>query len=389
MEREGNRRQNILAVLTLSVLTIMSGCGARHDLDANAIVSDPKIVLRSVGAGDVNVDVSVDPRVELISIIFRLAGNEEYSDCRIPGYDKDIKKYFKPYKNHSAVKYAAWLRRARGMGFNAPMALAVHVGDLPNLEQLVPLEPLPAELDSRWRPAEARKFLERARLFAKESNFGKFYNDHRPMYEKAISDLTQLIENQAHFEWFEQFFGKGTKPHMSVPLGFTNGPSSYGASVVIDDQKHIYSVLGVWQCDMLGNPKFHKGLVGTIHHELCHSYSNPIVFKYSDELRQAGQRIFPKLKDKMRSQAYAEWQTMMCEYVVRVCTIQYYKQYETADTVERAIKYNIKRGFVGMRELNEVVSKYEDERDKYPTFESFFPRVVEFFNQYCKNLDTS
>jgi len=387
MKRKGNYRENVFAILTLTVLTTMLGCSASYV--GNDIATVPETVIRSVQAGDVDIDVSVDPRAELMSIIFRLAGNKEYNACRIRKYDKDIKKYFKPYKGHSAIKFAATLRNKRGMGYNAPMSLAVHVGEVPNLQELVPLDPHPAELDIRWQPEEAREFLEEARLFAKDSNFGRFYNYHKPMYDKAVSDLTQLLENQAHFEWFEDFFGQKAKPHLNVVLGMANGSNSYAASVVIKGKKHIYSVLGVWRCDLFGfgNPKFHRGSVGTIHHELCHSYSNPIVFKYSDELRAAGQRMYPQLANKMRSRAYGNWQNMMCEYVVRVCTIQYYKRYETTNTVERDIKDNINsRGFIGMRELNEAVSKYEDEREKYPTFESFFPRVIEFFDEYSKKF---
>jgi len=384
MQRQENCQENVFAVLVFSALAIMLGC--RAHCEQHPVVSDTEIVLRSVQAGGIGINVSVDPRVELVSIIFRLAGNKEYDACKIPKYDKDIEVYFEPYKEHPAVKFAAELRKKRGMGYNAPMALAVHVSGVPNLEELVPLNPHPAELDSRWRPAEARKFLEKARLFAKESHFGQFYSDHQPLYNTSVSDLTQLMENQAHFEWFEDFFGQGTDPCLSVVLGMTNGSSSYGASVVIEGRKHIYSMLGVWQCDPFGNPKFSSGLVGTVHHELCHSYSNPIVYKYADKLQAAGQRMFTRLADKMRSQAYAEWQTMLCEYVVRACTIQYYKRYERPDTVERVIRYEINRGFIGMRELNEVVSKYEDEREKYPTFESFFPRVIEFFNEYSKKF---
>jgi hypothetical protein len=386
MKRKAHRSENILYVLPLSILAIISGCSPRRDLNGNAIVSSPNIVLRSVQAGNVNMDVGVDPRVELMSIIFHLAGNREYNECRVQKYNEDINKYFKPYENLSAIKYAAKLRGTRGMGYNAPMGLAVYVGHLPDLEELVPLDPRPVELDSRWQPAQAGKFLKEARLFAKESNFSKFYNDHKPMYEKAVSDLAQLIETQAHFEWFESFFGQEVKPHSCVILGLTNGSNSYGASVVIEGQKYIYSVPGVWQCGLLGNPEFYKGHIGAIHHELCHSYSNPIVYKYSDELRDAGQRMFSKLKDKMQSQAYADWQTMMCEYVVRVCTIQYYRKYESAGTADRIINYQIKSGFVGMRELDEVVSKYEHEREKYPTFESFFSRVIDFFNEYSRKL---
>lgn len=383
MKKRGNFQEIIFAVVTLSGLTTMFGCSTSYV--GKDVPTVPEILIRSVQAGDVNIDVSVDPRTELMSIIFRLAGNKEYNACRIPKYDRAIQKYFKPYKSHSAVKFAAELRKKRGMGYNAPMSLAVHVDKVPDLNELVSLDPSPTELDSRWQAEEAREFLEKARLFAQESNFGKFYNYNKPMYDKAVSDLTLLLENQAHFEWFGDFFRQENKPHLSVVLGLANGSNSYAASVVIKGKKCFYSVMGVWRRDLFGNPEFHRGHVGTIHHELCHSYSNPIVFKYRDELRAAGQRMFPKLQGKMRRQAYAEWQTMMCEYVVRVCTIRYYKKYETS-RVKRIIKYDINRGFVGMRELNEVVSKYEDEREKYPTFESFFPRVVEFFNEYSKEF---
>ncbi len=39
----------------------------------------------------------------LMSIIFRLAGNAEYNQGRIPAYIKDIDEYFGKYKNHPAV----------------------------------------------------------------------------------------------------------------------------------------------------------------------------------------------------------------------------------------------------------------------------------------------
>ena len=38
--------------------------------------------------------VAVDPRVELVSIIFRLAGHPEYSRCRVPPYAKDLDAQF-------------------------------------------------------------------------------------------------------------------------------------------------------------------------------------------------------------------------------------------------------------------------------------------------------
>src|ERR1035441_7533062 len=64
----------------------------------------------------------IDSRVELISILFRLAGNQEYRQCRAAAYGHAIDNYFAPYRDHDAVQLA----RSLGVGFDAPMKLAVH-----------------------------------------------------------------------------------------------------------------------------------------------------------------------------------------------------------------------------------------------------------------------
>ena len=48
----------------------------------------------------------VDERVELLSIVFHLAGNPEYNMGRLDGYTGEIDRYFGPYKQHAAVVLA-------------------------------------------------------------------------------------------------------------------------------------------------------------------------------------------------------------------------------------------------------------------------------------------
>ena len=94
------------------------------------------------------IEVRVDPRVELFSIIFRLAGNKEYSQGRVESYVKDVEKHFGPFRNHPAVGMARKLRTTRGVGYDAPMSLAVHL-DAENLETKLPLRPWPQSLHRR------------------------------------------------------------------------------------------------------------------------------------------------------------------------------------------------------------------------------------------------
>ena len=77
----------------------------------------------------------VDPRVELMSIIFRLAGNNEYTQGRIPAYNTAIDGDFAPFRNHEAVRLARRLRDNDGVSYDAVMNMAVHVKDVESLAE--------------------------------------------------------------------------------------------------------------------------------------------------------------------------------------------------------------------------------------------------------------
>ncbi len=50
--------------------------------------------------------VCVDPRVELMSLLFRLAGNNEYNQGRVAAYTADVNQQFNPFRDHAAVQLA-------------------------------------------------------------------------------------------------------------------------------------------------------------------------------------------------------------------------------------------------------------------------------------------
>ena len=81
--------------------------------------------------------VRVDPRIELTTIVFRMIGAGEYSDCLLPGYAADIDRHFAPYRDHPALKLAASLRASHGIAFDAVPFLAIALTDPPALEERV------------------------------------------------------------------------------------------------------------------------------------------------------------------------------------------------------------------------------------------------------------
>ncbi len=88
--------------LALSLTTAAVFAGAAWSRPATAPPTRQPPAASRPATQPIVVPVSLDRRVELTDIIFRLAGSREYTQCRIPAYAKDLYKHFGPFKDHPA-----------------------------------------------------------------------------------------------------------------------------------------------------------------------------------------------------------------------------------------------------------------------------------------------
>ncbi|MGD9641445.1 MAG: DUF4932 domain-containing protein [Elusimicrobiales bacterium] len=330
------------------------------------------------------VSVTVDPRVELVSIIFRLAGNKEYNRGRVPGYVRDVEEHFGPHKDHPAVKYAAELRQKHSIAYNAPMGLAVYITDTLTFGERAPLSPLPAELDDRWTTQTARQFIAQARKFSEDTGFNAFFEKHRPLYQASERGLQEVLDKHARLEWFDSFFGPRTGAEFKAVLSLLAGGGNYGASLKLPGGgEELYSILGVWRADKEGTPVFPPDMASTLVHELGHSYTNPVVERFESSLREPGQKIYVHVADQMKEQAYGNWITMMFESVLRACELRYALATGGPEAVKKKIAYENSRSFYWVAELGELLARYEEQPRKYKDFAEFFPQVADFFKAYA------
>ena len=131
----------------------------------------------------------VDSRVELMSILFRLAGNSEYRQCRVPAYCSAIDSYFAPYRGHEAVRLAHSL----GIGYDAPIKLAVYLRDAPSLDERVPFDRASVHLYAGWDAAKVRTLLAAVRRFVAESKFQEFVRSEQPLYDATNDRLRSFL----------------------------------------------------------------------------------------------------------------------------------------------------------------------------------------------------
>lgn len=170
------------------------------------------------------IKIEVDPRVELIGIVFRLAGNYEFNQGRIRSYVRDIERQFGDFDDHPAVKLAARLHSTRRMSCDGPISLAVCIDR--DYRPRKTFEQWPWGLDGRWKKQETEEFLGQLRQFAVETKFNEFYKAHTSLYETGIRSCRALMAQHDLRTWLGEFFGVEEMGDMRLLLGFLNGPNN-------------------------------------------------------------------------------------------------------------------------------------------------------------------
>ncbi|MCB9882916.1 MAG: DUF4932 domain-containing protein [Planctomycetes bacterium] len=329
------------------------------------------------------VAVRFDPRTELMSVIFRLAGHPEYNMARVTSYANDVDRHFGEFRDHDVVRRARALRASRGVGYDAPMSLAVHLKGIDGMAGTISFRPRPPALDDRWREDELDAFLEAADRFVEETRFTAFLEGHQELYRLTEARLREVLAEHMKMAWFDGFFGEKPRASFTVIPGLLNGGGNYGPGVTTPGEpERIVSVLGVWMTDDEGQPRFDASVVDTVVHEFCHSYCNPIVDGHEAAFLPAGTKLFPYVEEVMRGQAYGTWQIVWKESLVRASTVRYVMATRGASDGRKAIAYEVSRGFEWTPELQALLARYEGERQRYETLEDFVPEIVPFLDAW-------
>lgn len=327
--------------------------------------------------------VSVDPRVELISIVFRLTGKREYNKGEVKSYVRDVENNFGHLRDHPAVKYAEQLINTRGIAYNAPMNLALYINSELEFNEKIPF----SDIDNRWRKDEVINFIKKLRQFSEESNFNNFYSAHTYLYKEIETDAKNLIQSKFNVEWFASFLGVQPNNRFKVILCLLNGRFNYGAKIKADEVNEFYCFKGI-QPSIFGR-YFGDATLGTLAHEFLHSYINPFIDLHSTQLEESGKCIFSHVQDKLKSSAYGSWQIMFYESLTIAVDLHYRRDNGLSNWLSRylKIKHNERAGFIFISELYNFIDEYRKNRDQYPTFELFMPKIVEFFEMYCNKLE--
>jgi hypothetical protein len=250
--------------------------------------------------------IAVDPRVELLAIVFRLAGAPEFSQNRYAEYDADVRRQFGRFRHHQAVPLARDLHQTREVSYSTVMRLAIALGPPPTLATRLPYDSV---LSGLVPGAETQRFVEAFRRFVVDTRADSFFAAQRARYDSAGQRLRKLVDGQDIFSWATGFFGGGADRDFVVAPLLANSDGNFGPCVRPSrgpgaGHLECWQILGHHDTDAAGFITFDRGVLITLVHEVSHSYANPLAREHRAELERSAPRVHAAFAATMAAQSY-------------------------------------------------------------------------------------
>ena len=336
---------------------------------------------------EVLVKAKVDVRVELVSVVCRLAGYPEYNPSSAGGakqgileYEKRVDDYFAPHKSDSLILFAQRLRKEYDLAYDAPMKFAISLQTLdsgfgfnPYFTQTL------ADLDNRWTDQTAQEYLRLLNSFYKKTDFNTFFQQQAVFY----SQMESGYEGGAmpiNIHWFTNFFGQSTNYEYHTILSGLNQGGSYGPSVITNEgSKVLFSIISpsIFDDNFAIAESDAEYLLSLAVHEFCHTYANPFIDLCWNGIERNSNKMFRQVSKMMKRSAYGSSKIMMYEVLVRTFVFKYMNDngiYSNSN-LHRAILDQQRAGFFWVDKIYASIKDYES----FNT-ESYLPVFAEVVN---------
>jgi hypothetical protein len=331
------------------------------------------------------IKVEVSEAVELMGILSRTAGYEEYCHNAAGQYSKDTEDWFALHKNHPTIPYYQDIRAKYGISYEKVTNMAVHLDIEKGKVKLVGDR---KELNNGWKNVDLDDFVSRLNQFYTDTRFHEFFEQHRAFYAEATQWYQNNMMPAFHPEWYGRFYyGKETTETFRVIIGFTHGYNSNGVWRQLPGKpREVIAVCGYYLDSAKRGPKFDAAI---LIHEMCHSFINPLLDDATNAamMQDIGQKLLRLSQAAMMRQAYNNWQIVINESLVRASVIIYLIDNGFNRNVAGSVLTSemTNNGFLWMPELVASLRQYAAYRDKYRTLNDYYPEIARCLSKY---LDT-
>jgi hypothetical protein len=238
----------------------------------------------------------------------------------------------------------------------------------------------------------AREIEELAREmagFCKESGFAAFYEEHREFYMSLVDQAARGLAGRDYIREIETFYGAPQKAYtlVLVPL---YGHVGYGPHLALKDgSREVFNILGPLNVkDGVANFAYDGPYFEEMQrHEFSHSFVNPLATKNTAAVERLSP-LFRRMPEVALKGMCGDWEDCLNEQVVRAVTT-HLAYADSRSSGDRALAGEKRQGAVLIDEILAGVREYASARDRYPTFETYYPVLLQRLEALLGNLESN
>lgn len=326
-------------------------------------------------------EFSVDPRLELDGIMELLAfdltagakGKPHATDFMHPDieYVRAARKWFAPFKDHPAIRHRARTDiRAFDLGQRGQGLMRLSA-----LPELKPHSQISIAFLAHYvgGDAELELFLQHMRDFARDSKFTEFFESKKRLLDADLAKMKADIEATDYIGKIEAYTGLPFEGRYAFVLSpFIS--SDTGANIVQRGDDGLADIISV-----LGPTEHTTGLISTtyhrlharIWHEAAHGVLDNVTELYGEDIA----RKQPPQKKATRE--YQNWMHHVREHMVRSVMLRLVSLEISAALSDAELQHEEECGLPHLKAFKKRIAEYEKDRKKFPTFASFYPRLLD------------
>ena len=315
-------------------------------------------------------DIIVDKRTELMSIVLSLCQGNEYIKEHFTFNAKDhyreaVIQHFSKFENHRCVNLCKEVAaNCLGFNFDNPIRLAFALNE--NLQFCGKIEKY--LIDELENESLIKDFLLSLQEFAFDSEFNNFYNKNKNYYQSKTNEIANLFESGNFICVLEKFLKRKVCEKFQVNV-----------IPMLINANHGFEISGV-NIANIGLPSeniktiepFNKGYMHIIIHEICHCFVNCNTENYKLNIDE-------KYKEKLASLGYKNPIAHLNDTIVRAMTIFLREKIDNID-VKKFLDRERSFGFIYVEDVYNKLHQYQMQT---LCWEQYFPEILSCIN--CTN----
>jgi len=239
------------------------------------------------------------------------------------------------------------------------------------------------------------------RKFYIAADVAGFIRSNSQLYIGALNEVVKDI-NKSSFQFMEKWYGQeftAYELYISPAMPITPGEDSYRGfgpqisspngkipSMIVSSSKMVpfQNNLSLYKQFGFNNPEVTKMIFS---HEVAHSFVNPILEKYTSEIKADSLFYTKELQEILAPNYIGDWYVTVIEHLVRLGEIRVAvarKDYKEAESLREIHIDTYKCVLIPL--LEKKIEEYESNRSRYLTFESYVPNLVRYFHSLSPKI---